>query len=50
MSRENAEIARQSLDAYSWRDIEALRALNHPDMELDWSASPGFAVPRVRGA
>jgi ketosteroid isomerase-like protein len=49
MSRENVEIARQSLDAYSRRDVEALRALNHPDMELDWSASHGFQAGVYRG-
>ena len=48
---DNAEIVRKTLDAYSRRDIEALRALNHPDMELDWSASRGSLAgvsPRVR--
>jgi ketosteroid isomerase-like protein len=49
MSQENVEIARQSLDAYSRRDIEAMRALNHPDMELDWSASHGFQAGVYRG-
>jgi ketosteroid isomerase-like protein len=49
MSQENVEIARQSLDAYSRRDVEALRALNHPDMELDWSASHGFQGGVYRG-
>ena len=43
------EVARQALDAYSRRDIEALRALNHPDMELDWSASHGFQAGVYRG-
>ena len=48
MSPENVEVARQSLDAYSRRDIEALR-VNHPDMELDWSASHGFQAGVYRG-
>ena len=39
MSRENVEIVRQALDAYARRDVETLRALNDPDVELDWSAS-----------
>ena len=42
MSQENVEIVRQSLDAYSRRDVEAMRALNDPDLELDWSASVGW--------
>jgi ketosteroid isomerase-like protein len=49
MSQENVELARQSLDAYARRDVEALRALNHPDMELDWSASHGFQAGVYRG-
>ncbi len=43
------ELVRQSLDAYGRRDIEALRALNHPDMELDWSASRGWQAGVYRG-
>ena len=39
MAQENVEVARQALDAYTRRDVEALRALGHPDIELDWSAS-----------
>ena len=35
MSQENVEIVRQSLDAFSQRDIDTLRALNDPDMVLD---------------
>jgi len=49
MSQENVDLARQSLDAYRRRDVEALRALNHPDMELDWSASLGFQARVYRG-
>jgi ketosteroid isomerase-like protein len=49
MSQENVEIVRQSLDAYGRRDIEALRALNHPDLELDWSASRGSLAGVYRG-
>ena len=43
------EIVRQSLDAYSRRDIDALRTLNHPDLELDWSASVGSLAGVYRG-
>jgi len=39
VSRENVEIVRAALDAYTRRDVAALRALNDPDVELDWSAS-----------
>jgi uncharacterized protein len=49
MSQENAEIVRQSLDAYSRRDVEAMRALNDPDLELDWSASVGWLAGVYRG-
>jgi ketosteroid isomerase-like protein len=49
MSQENVDVVRQSLDAYGRRDIEALRALNHPDLELDWSASRGFQAGVYRG-
>jgi ketosteroid isomerase-like protein len=49
MSQENVDVVRQTLDAYSRRDIEALRALNHPDLELDWSASRGSLAAVYRG-
>jgi len=49
VSQENVEIVRQSLDAYSRRDIDALRTLNHPDLELDWSASVGSLAGVYRG-
>ena len=49
MSQENVEIVRQSLDAYSRRDVEALRALNVAEMELDWSASHGWLAGVYRG-
>jgi ketosteroid isomerase-like protein len=49
MSQENVEIVRRSLDAYSRRDIDALRALNHPGLELDWSASGGSLAGVYRG-
>jgi len=49
MSQENVEVVRRVLDAYSRRDIEALRALHHPDLELDWSASRGSLAAVYRG-
>jgi ketosteroid isomerase-like protein len=42
MSQENVEIVRASIDAYNRRDFEAMRALNHPDTEVDWSVSRGL--------
>jgi ketosteroid isomerase-like protein len=42
MAQENIEIVTRALDAYGRRDIETLRALSDPDVELDWSASRGF--------
>jgi len=49
VSQENVEIVRQSLDAFSQRDIDTLRALNDPDMVLDWSASVGWLAGVYRG-
>jgi ketosteroid isomerase-like protein len=49
MSEENIEIARRSIDAYNRRDLDVLRALNHPDVELDWSASMGPDAGVYRG-
>jgi ketosteroid isomerase-like protein len=51
MSQENVEVVRRSLDAFSQRDVDTMRALNDPNLVLDWSASGGVArrrVPRVR--
>jgi len=42
MSQQNVAIVTRSLDAYSQRDVEMLRAVTDPDVELDWSASHGF--------
>ena len=49
MSRETLTVVRRSLDAYSARDVEVLRALSHPDLELDWSASRGFQAGVYKG-
>jgi ketosteroid isomerase-like protein len=49
MSQENIEIARQAIAAYNRRDFEGMRALNHPDVELDWSASRGLQAGVYRG-
>ena len=49
MSRENVEIVRQALDAYTRRDLDALKELHHSDLELDWSASRGPLAAVYRG-
>jgi ketosteroid isomerase-like protein len=46
---QNVDVVKQALDAYGRRDVVALRALNHPDVELDWSASRGFQARVYRG-
>jgi ketosteroid isomerase-like protein len=45
----NTEIVRRSIAAYNRRDLEALRELNHPDVELDWSASRGLRARAYEG-
>ena len=49
MSQENVDLVRRSIDAYNRRDFEALRALNHADLEVDWSASHGDEARFYRG-
>jgi ketosteroid isomerase-like protein len=49
MSQENVEIARHSLEAFGRRDIETMRRLNDPGLELDWSASIGVDAQVYRG-
>jgi ketosteroid isomerase-like protein len=49
MSRENVELVRQALHAYARRDVDALRALADPDVELDWSASRSWLAGVYRG-
>jgi ketosteroid isomerase-like protein len=49
MSQENVEIAMRALDAYARRDLETLRALADPDIELDWSASRAWLAGVYRG-
>ena len=41
---------RQAIAAYNGRDLDAIRAINHPDVELDWSASRGLEAGIYRGA
>ena len=49
MSEENVEIVRRAIIAYNRRDFEAIRSLNQPDVELDWSASRGLVAGVYRG-
>jgi len=49
MSEQNVELVRRSLAAYAQRDVETLRALNDPGVELDWSESVGWLAGVYRG-
>ena len=49
MSQENVEVVRSSLEAFSRRDVEALRSLNDPGLELDWSESKAWYADIYRG-
>jgi ketosteroid isomerase-like protein len=50
MSHENIELVQRSIAAYNRRDFEAMRGMNHPDIQLDWSASRGLETGIYRGA
>jgi ketosteroid isomerase-like protein len=49
MSQENVELVRRVFDAFNRRERDTLRALHHPDIEVDWSASPGPESRIYRG-
>jgi ketosteroid isomerase-like protein len=49
MSQENVEVVRRAISAYNRRDFEGLRALNDPDVEVDWSESRGLQPGVYRG-
>jgi uncharacterized protein len=49
MSQESVDVARRSIDAFNRRDVEALRVLDDPDIEVDWSASRGVEAGVYRG-
>jgi ketosteroid isomerase-like protein len=49
MSHESVETVRQSLDAYTRRDTDVLRAVTAADVELDWSASRSWLARVYRG-
>jgi ketosteroid isomerase-like protein len=42
-------VAQRCIDAYNRRDLDTLRALAHPDVELDWSASGALNAGVYRG-
>jgi ketosteroid isomerase-like protein len=43
------DVVRRHLAAYNRRDLDTLRELSHPEVELDWSASKGTAPGVYRG-
>jgi ketosteroid isomerase-like protein len=49
MSDQNVEIVKRSIEVYNRRDLEALRGVNHPNVELDWSASLGLEARVYQG-
>jgi ketosteroid isomerase-like protein len=49
MSQENVKLAQETLEAFGRRDVETMRRLNTPDIELDWSASLGIEAQVYRG-
>jgi ketosteroid isomerase-like protein len=49
MSRENVELVRTWIDDFNRRDLDALRAIHDPDVEVDWSASRGLGAGVYQG-
>jgi ketosteroid isomerase-like protein len=49
MSQETVDLVRRAIGAYNRRDLEAIRALNDPEMHLDWSASRGLEAGNYHG-
>jgi ketosteroid isomerase-like protein len=49
MSQENVELVRTTILAFNRRDLEALTALNHFDVQVDWSASRGVEAGVYQG-
>jgi ketosteroid isomerase-like protein len=49
MSQENVELARRAIEAYNLADFDAMRAMNHPDVKVDWSASRGLEAAVYQG-
>jgi ketosteroid isomerase-like protein len=42
VSQASIEVIRRAIDAFNRRDLEAIRALHHNDVRMDWSASRGL--------
>ncbi len=49
MAQTNVDVVREALDAYATRDLETLRKVADPDVELDWSASLSWLAGVYRG-
>jgi ketosteroid isomerase-like protein len=49
MSHKNVKLVRKALDAYTRRDVDALRKVADRDIELDWSASRAWLAGVYRG-
>jgi len=49
MSKADVEVVRRAIAAYNRRDFEVIRTLNHPDVQLDWSASRGLEAGVYQG-
>ena len=49
MSQDNVETVQRGIAAYNQRDMDAVRAVSHADVELDWSASRGLEAGVYRG-
>jgi ketosteroid isomerase-like protein len=49
MSETSVEAVRRAIAAYNRRDVQALREINHPDVEVDWSASRGLDAGVYKG-
>jgi ketosteroid isomerase-like protein len=49
MASGNVELVQRGIAAYNRRDFDALRVVNDPDVELDWSASRGLEAGVYRG-
>ena len=45
----NTEVVRRAIAAYNRRDFDAMRALNQPDVQVDWSASLGLEAGVYEG-
>ena len=49
MSQENVDVVQRAISAYNRRDLEAIRGLSDPEIELDYSASRGLEADVYQG-